>query len=110
MANSITQPAAILAAPEVCISFQVVSESMPMPPQGSITKLFMGRSAVKQIVSKVKYKNVLENLTEASRVNFVTIVWTRAKEKCVRLTVTRLNFLEGRLPRSKSLLRVNRLD
>ena len=40
-----TQPAAIRAAPEVCISFQVVSESMPMPPQGSITKLLMGRSA-----------------------------------------------------------------
>ncbi|KAH9517364.1 hypothetical protein DERF_008042 [Dermatophagoides farinae] len=37
VANSITQPAAIRAAPAVCISFHVVSESTPIPPHGNMT-------------------------------------------------------------------------
>lgn len=39
-----TQPTAILAAGAVCNSFQVVSESTPIPPQGNLTKLFSDNS------------------------------------------------------------------
>lgn len=39
-----TQPTAILAAGAVCNSFHVVSESMPIPPHGSLTKLFSDSS------------------------------------------------------------------
>jgi hypothetical protein len=42
VAKSTTQPTAMLAADEVCSSFQVVSESTPMPPQGRRTKLLIG--------------------------------------------------------------------
>lgn len=48
-ASSVTQPAAILAAPAVCNSLHIVSESTPMPPHGNITKLLMGSSAKGQM-------------------------------------------------------------
>lgn len=47
-ANSMTHPVAILAALAVCRSFQVVSESTPMPPHWSLTKFFIGSSATEK--------------------------------------------------------------
>lgn len=57
--RSITHPAAIRAAEDVCISFQVVSRSTPMPPQCSITKLLMGRSANILMSSRVRFRGLV---------------------------------------------------
>lgn len=110
-----THPTAILAAAGVWSSFHAVSESTPIPLQGSRTKLLIGRlDSGKRVSSKrcrlsgfvpiIIYQYVSHFLTNHSA-QFAILMLT--KQECVCFTVTRLYFFKSGFSRTYPLAHSN---
>lgn len=109
IAKSTTQPTAILAAGAVCNSFQVVSESTPTPPQGSLTKHLIGKAAILFISNFCLFIGFVpetrKSKTSEGRFSprFRGSPHRLTKKQGVGFAMTTLNFFNCCLPGSKSV-------